>query len=305
MKSFSGKIAVITGGGTGIGRELAKALIAEGCHVALCDVSSANMQETVALCKVDAPQGVRITSFHCDVSSRDEMSAFSDHVRTTFETDYINLLFNNAGVIGGGSFVVEDEVHWERTFNVCWGGVYNGTRVFMPMLSASQEGHIINTSSINGFWASMGANSAHTAYSSAKFAVKGFTEALITDLRLHAPHVKATVVMPGHIGTSIMLNGTGSEGDNGRRTVGRMFGMDVDNMSDDQIAATIETAGTAFRDDAPTSVEHAVQVILDAVKTERWRVLIGDDAVSLDALVRAHPEEAYESNFFSLKDDRT
>ena len=111
--------------------------------------------------------------------------------------------------------------------------------------------------------------------------------------------------MPGHISTSILLNGTGSEGDNGRRTVGRMFGMDVDNMSDDQIAATIETAGTAFRDDAPTSVEHAVQVILDAVKTERWRVLIGDDAVSLDALVRAHPEEAYESNFFSLKDDRT
>ena len=80
-----------------------------------------------------------------------------------------------------------------------------------------------------------------------------------------------------------------------------MFGMDVDNMSDDQIAATIETAGTAFRDDAPTTVEHAVQVILDAVKTERWRVLIGDDAVSLDALVRAHPEEAYESDFFSLK----
>ena len=151
----------------------------------------------------------------------------------------------------------------------------------------------------------MGANSAHTAYSSAKFAVKGFTEALITDLRIHAPHVKASVVMPGHVGTSIMLNGTGFDGDNGRRTVARMFGMDVDNMSDEEIAATTESAGAAFRDDAPTTAKQAVQVILDAVKTERWRVLIGDDAAALDALVRAHPEEAYESHFFGLKDDTT
>ncbi len=305
MKSFSGKIAVITGGGTGIGRELTKALIAQGCDVALCDVSAESMAETIALCETAAPQGVRITGFRCDVSNRDEMNAFADHVRTTFTTDHINLLFNNAGVVGGGSFVVEEEAHWERTFNVCWGGVYNSSRAFLPLLIASQEGHIINTSSINGFWASMGANSAHTAYSSAKFAVKGFTEALITDLRIHAPHVKASVVMPGHVGTSIMLNGTGFDGDNGRRTVARMFGMDVDNMSDEEIAATTESAGAAFRDDAPTTAKQAVQVILDAVKTERWRVLIGDDAAALDALVRAHPEEAYESHFFGLKDDTT
>ena len=302
MKSFSGKIAVITGGGTGIGRALAKALIAEGCDVAMCDVSTDNMEETIALCQVDAPQGVRIAGFRCDVSNRDEMNAFADQVQTTFETDHINLLFNNAGVIGGGSFVAEDEAHWERTFNVCWGGVYNGSRAFLPLLVASQEGHIVNTSSINGFWASMGAKAAHTAYSSAKFAVKGFTEALITDLRIHAPHVKASVVMPGHIGTSIMLNGTGATGDNGRRTVARMFGMDDDDLSDEEIAAVTETAGAAFRDEAPTTVEQAVGIILDAVKAERWRVLIGEDAVALDALVRAHPEAAYEPDFFTLKD---
>ena len=93
-----------------------------------------------------------------------------------------------------------------RTFNICWGGVYLGTRAFMPMLLASSEGHIVNTSSVNGFWASLGLGIPHTAYSAAKFAVKGFTEALITDFRLNAPHLRASVVMPGHIGTSIVIN---------------------------------------------------------------------------------------------------
>ena len=95
---------------------------------------------------------------------------------------------------------------WERTFNICWGGVYNCTRAFLPMLQNAEEGHIVNTSSINGFWASVGPCTPHTAYSAAKFAVKGFTEALITDLRINAPHIKCSVVMPGQIGTSIRAN---------------------------------------------------------------------------------------------------
>ncbi len=94
---------------------------------------------------------------------------------------------------------------WERTFNICWGGVYNCTRAFLPMLQKAEEGHIVNTSSVNGFWASIGPKIPHTAYSAAKFAVKGFTEALIADLRINAPHIKCSVVMPGHIGTSIPL----------------------------------------------------------------------------------------------------
>ena len=89
---------------------------------------------------------------------------------------------------------------------MCWGGVYYGTRAFLDLLVAADEGHIVNTSSVNGFWASIGPDRPHTAYSAAKFAVKGFTEALLTDLRVNAPHVKASVVMPGHIGTSIVQN---------------------------------------------------------------------------------------------------
>src|SRR5205085_8398952 len=113
---------------------------------------------------------------------------------------------NNAGIGGGGSFVVDDRAEWDATFAVTWGGVYSCTRVFLPMLLASTEGHVVNTSSVNGFWASLGPNIPNTAYSAAKFAVKGFTEALVTDLRVNAPHISASVVMPGHIGTGIVLN---------------------------------------------------------------------------------------------------
>ena len=102
--------------------------------------------------------------------------------------------------------IADSREEWERTFNVCWGGVYLGVRTFLPMLQAADEAHIVNTSSVNGFWASLGPNVSHTAYAAAKFAVKGFSEALITDLKLNAPHIKVSVVMPGHIGTSIVAN---------------------------------------------------------------------------------------------------
>ena len=299
MDNFAGKIAVITGGGTGMGRELARQLVAEGCDVAMCDVSVENMRETVALCQNEAPQGIRVTSFRCDVSDAKEMEAFADHMRDTFNTKHINLLFNNAGIAGGGSFLKETREQWEKTFSVCWGGVYNGARAFMPLLVASDQGHIINTSSINGLWASAGPQAAHTAYSAAKFAVKGFTEALITDLRLNAPHVQASVVMPGHIGTSILLNSTitGMNSSDGGRTLLRMMGTDVETMSDAEVEDAVRSAGESFRDKAPTTAAEAATIILDGVKADRWRILIGADAHSLDELVRAAPEEAYEPSF--------
>ena len=297
MKDFAGKIAVVTGGGTGMGRELVRQLIAQGCDVAFCDVSDERMADTLTACREEAPQGIRVTSFRCDVSNPDDMDNFAAHVRREFDTDHINLLFNNAGIAGGGSFLKEERDVWERTFNVCWGGVYNGSRSFMPMLVASDEGHIINTSSINGIYASAGPNAAHTAYSAAKFAVKGFTEALVTDLRLNAPHVLASVVMPGHIGTSIVLNGTATTDDNGRKTVLRMLGMDTDKMSDAEIDAAFDAAGTAFRDNARTSAGEAATIILDGVKAERWRILVGEDAIVLDRNIRKDPERAYEPDF--------
>ena len=206
MKDLSGKIAVVTGGGTGMGRELVRQLLAEGCHVATCDVIEENLQETLSICKEEAPQGVRVTGHICDVALEDQVLACRKEVEEQHQTKHINLLFNNAGIGGGGSFVDSTRDEWERTFDICWNGVYYFCRAFLPMLLESSEGHIVNTSSVNGFRASLGGNIPHTAYSAAKFAVKGFTEALINDFRFNAPHLKASIVMPGGVGTDIAIN---------------------------------------------------------------------------------------------------
>jgi NAD(P)-dependent dehydrogenase (short-subunit alcohol dehydrogenase family) len=307
MKSFNDKIAVITGGGTGMGRELARQLAEAGCHVAMCDVSEENMAQTRALCEAGAPAGTKITTHLADVSDEAQVLAFRDQVMEEHQTDCVHLVFNNAGIGAAGSILEVDRDTWERTFNVCWYGVYYGTRAFLPLLVAAEEGHLVNTSSVNGFWAALGPELSHSAYSAAKFAVKGFTEALVNDFRLNAPHVKVSVVMPGHIGTSILINS------------GKILGNDPKEMSDEELnearemlvsrgadlsGATIEDLrqalvmqGEAFRDDAPTTAAAAAGVILDGVRQEKWRILIGDDAHVLDRLVREDPEGAYTLEF--------
>ena len=281
MKDFAGKIAVITGGGTGMGRELARQLVAEGCNVAMCDVSMEAMAETKRLCEVEKlPQGLRITTHVADVSIEDHYKRFRDELVEQQATDKIHLLFNNAGIGGGGSLFTNTREQWERTFNICWGGVYLGVRTFLPMLLKAAEGHIVNTSSVNGFWASVGMGVSHTAYSAAKFAVKGFTEALINDLRLNAPHIKCSVVMPGHIGTSIVSNSrklqSGTESDELSETEiaqarQRMKGMGIDvaAMSDQDIQNAARERARSFLEDAPTTAAQAAKIILDGVKAEQ------------------------------------
>lgn len=307
MDSFEDKIAVITGGGTGMGRELARQLAAAGCHVAMCDVSEENMAQTKALCEDDAAGDVRITTHLADVSDEKQVLAFRDEVMRDQNTDCVNLVFNNAGIGGAGSLINDDRESWEKTFGVCWYGVYYGTRAFLPLLIASEEGHLINTSSVNGFWASIGPDSPHTAYSAAKFAVKGFTEALINDCRLNAPHVNVSVVMPGHIGTSIVINSGRMLGSDPKEMsdedlaearenlLGR--GLDVANATNEQIRQALVMMGEMFRDAAPMTAADAAKVILDGVRERRWRILVGEDAVVLDRMVREDPESVYGHEF--------
>ena len=306
MQDFTNKIAVVTGGGTGMGRELVCQLIAAGAHVAMCDVSAENMAETQKL--ASALGSGKLTSHLCDVSSEPDVLRFRDEVAQQQNTSHINLLFNNAGIAGGGSVIDIDRREWERTFGVCWYGVFYGCAAFMPMLVASDEAHIVNTSSVNGFWATVGPMTPHTSYSAAKFAVKGFTEALIVDLRMNAPHVQCSVVMPGHIGTSIALNTSSVLGKHSAMELDEqevanvrerylVLGLPVDNVPDDHIRQMVQQQQEDFRDKAPTTAASAATIILDGVREKRWRILVGEDAKVLDAMVRQEPEQAYEVSF--------
>ena len=303
MDSFAGKLAVVTGGGTGMGRELVRQLAAAGCSVAACDVNVDTLEETARRAEKEAPPGTRVSTHLCDVAVEADVLRFRDEALAHHETDHVNLVFNNAGVGGGGSFVNGDRTEWERTFGICWGGVYNGCRAFVPLLVASDDGHLVNTSSVNGFWAMLGPGMPHTAYSAAKFAVKGLSEALLEDFRLNAPHVKVSVVMPGHIGTDIVNNsrlvhGGGAELTDdelaGARDGMRQRGIPVDTMDDDAVRSMVQMFGDMFRDHAPMTAAEAATVILDGVRDGRWRILVGDDAHRLDERVRAEPERAYD-----------
>jgi len=158
---------------------------------------------------------------------------------------------------------------------------------------------------VNGFWASIGPGRPHSAYCAAKFAVKGFTEALITDLAANAPHIKCSVVMPGHIGTEIVHNSrkilSGSESAvdvAGARKMMATWGVDTSSLSDEQVQQMVLAQADAFRDNAPTSAAQAAKIILDGVKAGKWRILVGKDAEYLDAKVRANPEGAYTHEFY-------
>jgi NAD(P)-dependent dehydrogenase (short-subunit alcohol dehydrogenase family) len=304
MESFSGKMAVVTGGGSGMGRELVVQLSAKGCSVATCDVNARALDGIRQQAEKVKAAGVAVTVHTCDVSDEVQVQAFHREV-VTAHGEVINLLFNNAGIGGGSSFVAGSREEWERTFAVDWWGVYYCTRAFLPNLVAAPEACLVNTSSVNGFWASLGPGIPHTAYSTAKFAVKGFSEALIEDLRVNAPHVKVAVVMPGHIGTDIVANS--------RRYFGRpepddmtqadlaavrdelaKRGLLVAEMADDQLRETVKASEEGFRTNAPLDAAGAAAAILDALHEERWRILVGEDAKRLDQHVRADPERAYD-----------
>jgi NAD(P)-dependent dehydrogenase (short-subunit alcohol dehydrogenase family) len=307
---FEGRIAVVTGGGTGMGRELVVQLAAEGCSVATCDVNAEAMAETARRAAALGPPHTRVTTHLCDVSDEGQVERFRDEVVAQHGTDHVHLVFNNAGIAGGGSFVVGRRQDWDRTFAVCWGGVYHCSRAFVPLLVAADEGYLVNTSSVNGFWASLGPGVAHTAYSAAKFAVKGFSEALIEDLRVNAPHVKVAVVMPGHVGTDIVINSrrllgmdpdamADAELDTLRADLTRR-GLVAEGMTNDDLRKLVRMLGEGFRDNAPLSAAEAATIILDGVRAGRWRILVGDDARALDEAVRADPEAVYGPDGMSL-----
>ena len=221
-----------------------------------------------------------------------------------------DLVFSNAGAGGGESFVESRREVWERIFAIDWWGVYYCARAFLPLLIASGDGVLVNTSSVNGFWASLGPGMPQTAYSTAKFAVRGFTEALIEDLRSNAPEVRVALVLPGHVGTNIVRNSLIARGwpapermsdaqaeeifPPGVRDALTQAGVLPEKPAGEDLRQFLVRASADFRDKAPVSAAQAATIILDGVRAGTWRILIGEDAKMIDAAVRAKPEAAYD-----------
>src|SRR5580704_1606321 len=293
VDSFTGKLAVVTGGGSGIGRELVRQLAAQGCSVATCDLNPDSVAVSAATAWAAAPPGVRVTGHACDVSDEAQVQRFRDELLAEHASDHVDLVFSNAGIFGGGSFVKDSREEWERTFAINWWSVYYCARTFLPLLIASGDGVLVNTSSVAGFWATAGSGAPITAYCTSEFAIKGFSEALVEDLRSNAPQVRVVVAMPGVVNTDILANSRRALGlpaweqlsdaqllellpDAGRAALIAM-GRLAEDFSADDLRQLIPRLKTEFQDKG-FSAAQAATIILDGVRSGAWRILVGEEA---------------------------
>ena len=251
MRSFKSKVAVVTGAGSGIGRALTVRLVAEGARVAASDIDADGLAETVRL----AGAGAR--GYALDVADRDAVYAHAEQVVADFGA--ANLVINNAGVAMKGTIreMSDEDLKW--VMDIDFWGVVHGTRAFLPHLIDSGAGHVVNLSSVFGLIAVP----TQAAYNSAKFAVRGFTEALRQEMDLEGLPVGVSCVHPGGIKTNIARNARSTD------------------KTDDP-----EEMGQRFQQVAKTTPESAARTILSGVRRNKARILIGPDAYAIDALPR-------------------
>ncbi|MFO1391549.1 MAG: SDR family oxidoreductase [Agitococcus sp.] len=259
MKNLEGKIVVVTGAGSGIGRALALQLAAQGAQLALCDVNDTNLQKTV---DIAAAHGVKVYSATVDVSKRDAVQTFADNVARALGN--ASVIINNAGVALSQNVEAMNRQDFEWVLNINFWGVVNGCEAFLPQLRQQKDAHIVNISSIFGI---IGVPS-QSAYNASKFAVKGFTEALRQEL--NGSNIHVTCVHPGGIKTNIARNA---------RVHNDMFGR----------AADVKKLAADFDRLAATTAEEAARQIVRAIERNQKRLLIGTDAKVLDTVQRLLP----------------
>ncbi len=258
MQDFDGRVAAITGAGSGIGRALAEELARRGTHLALSDIDETGLADTVVRCE---GRGVKVTSARVDVADRAAVEAWADAV--VADHGKVNLIFNNAGVALGATIdaMTYDDFEWLMGINF-WG-VVHGTKAFLPHLRAAGEGHIVNMSSVFG----LVSIPTQSAYNAAKFGVRGFTDALRIELDMEDCGVSCTTIHPGGIKTNIARNARMDS------SVEAFTGGKSDPARD-------------FHKVAMTSPEKAARQILTAVERDKRRALIGPDAKIFDVVAR-------------------
>lgn len=254
MKDFRNKVIVITGAGSGMGRDLAVQLGRRGAKLAISDMNPDGLAETERLV---TQTGAQVHSQILNVAEREAFLEYADTVAAHYGT--VNAIFNNAGIAHHGEVEHTEFKDIERVMDVDYWGVVNGTKAFLPYIIASGDGHIVNTSSLFGILAEPG----QAAYNSAKFAVRGFTEALHQEMIVSGHPVKVTCVHPGGIKTAIARNAT-SSGDHDAKANAALFDKYLAN----------------------TTSEKAAAIIIKAVERDHARVLVGADAKVLDLSVR-------------------
>jgi NAD(P)-dependent dehydrogenase (short-subunit alcohol dehydrogenase family) len=264
LRELRGRVAVVTGAASGIGRALAFELARKGAELALSDVDEVGLAETH---RASEGLGARVSSERVDVADRAAVERHADFVAG--QHGRANLVINNAGV-GLGAAIADmtyEDLEW--VFGIDFWGVVHGTKAFLPLLRRSGEGHIVNVSSVFGLIAVPGQG----AYTAAKFAVRGFTECLRQELELEGANVSATCVHPGGIKTNIARKA---------------------RVRERPGAPSREEMNARFDAVARTSPEAAARAILRGVARNARRVLIGPDARAIDALQRLAPA-AYQA----------
>jgi NAD(P)-dependent dehydrogenase (short-subunit alcohol dehydrogenase family) len=261
MKSFSGRVAAITGAGSGIGRALALGLAGHGCHLALSDVDEKTLGETLGLVR---RSGVRVTGERVDVADREAVCRWAD--RAAGEHGRVNVIFNNAGVALGSTIEGAEHEDLEWLFDVNFWGVVHGSRAFLPHLRASGEGHVVNVSSVFALISVPGQG----IYNASKAAVRAFTDALRMELEMSGAPVSATSVHPGGIKTNIARSARS-------------------NPSIKNLGLDAERGREKFEKLFVTDADAAAHKILRAVQRNKRRVLVGRDAYVIDGMARLLP----------------
>ncbi|MGQ7272969.1 SDR family NAD(P)-dependent oxidoreductase [Marinobacter sp. V034] len=251
MKDLTNKVAVVTGAGSGIGRALALKLAEKGCRLALSDVNKAGLKQTAAACK-----HVGVKTYVLDVADRDAVYAHAEAVAKDF--GQINLIINNAGVALSASVREMTDEDFKWVMDIDFWGVAHGTRAFLPHLIASGDGHVVNISSVFGL---IGVPK-QSAYNAAKFAVRGFTEALRQEMSLENLPVQVSCVHPGGIRTNIANSARMGKSENA------------------------EAQRKGFDKLAVTTPEKAAQTIIKGILKNDSRILVGPDAWGIEMINR-------------------